>query len=124
LALQKFFEGFGLGNGPGKTIEQEPAFAAEAPGTFGNERQHGCVRYQLAAAHIIKRSVQGGRALAAVLTLGGSEDVAGREMAGAKIFAEQFGLGAFANARGAEQNQPTRFSFEIGLRITDRCSAT
>ena len=101
-------KGFRLGDRARKSVEQEPAAAADAAGALPDEIQHGLVGDEFAASHEFQGGHQRWTAFAIGEAFGGAEDVAGGKVAGAQPFAEQFRLGALAHARRTQQHQPEK----------------
>ena len=105
---QEFFEGPGLGNRAGETVQEEATFAAEATDAFGNQGQHCAVGNQFAAAHKLERRGQRGSQFARSGLFRSAKDVAGGQVASAHMVSEELGLSPFADARGAQQNKAPR----------------
>src|ERR1039458_3175098 len=125
LLLHDFGESLRLRDRARKSVEQEPAAAADATSALADEIEHGLVGDQVAAPHVAERGSQRRAALALGEAFGGAENVAGGKVAGAQPFAEQFGLGSLAHARRPEEHQTKktrwqrRENFALGRAALD-----
>jgi hypothetical protein len=100
FASENFLECGRLRDGPRETVEQKSAGTVQAADALSKHVEDDVVGHELAPTHVAKRLLHRGRQLAAAILLGGTENVAGREMAGAEVRREPLGLRAFADAGG------------------------
>jgi hypothetical protein len=97
---EKIVERLGLGDGPRKAVENEPASLAFAIDTLGDETDDERVRHELAPRHDVP-------CLATKLAAGGHrrpQHVAGGKLDQRPLFLEQIGLSSLARAGRAEQD--------------------
>jgi hypothetical protein len=53
VSREQLLERFGLGYGPGKTIQQKSSRTFEASHALGNQGEHGFIGDKLAASHVL-----------------------------------------------------------------------
>ena len=117
LVRQELGQRLGLGHGAGKTVQKEPAFAAQADGAFLDHGKHGFVRDEFALAHGVEGEVEGRAAFASGDGFRSTKDVPGGKLASAETCAEQLGLGALADAGGAEQDEVSGAGLDLGRNV-------
>jgi hypothetical protein len=109
--IEKIVERAGLRECTRETVEEETALAAEARGAFADHVPNGGVGDKRTAAHKIEGGKHGGRGRAISASMGGTEDIASGEMAGAELFMNELGLRPLAYAGGAEKNETPELSW-------------
>lgn len=106
LLLHQLFQGLGLAQRAGKSVEDETAAIEDAGAALAHHLPHGGVRHQFATTHILQCCLHR-RGLIAVFPLPrSSKDVSGREMASIQTPRQEFGLGTFAYTRRPQEDQP------------------
>jgi hypothetical protein len=123
LGLKHFVQRFCLGNGAGKSVQQETASAAKASSPLGYQSQDDFIGNQVSAGHAIQRSRHGRGAFTGVGSLDGAEYVACGQMAGANLGREQFGLGALADTGGPEKHQTAGIGLLHGRNVAPGLAA-
>ncbi|MCY1370720.1 hypothetical protein D9M69_578240 [compost metagenome] len=99
--------GVGLGNGAGKTVEQETVGAVRLGNAFLDQVDDEIVTDEAAGFHHgLGLYAQGGARLH-----GCAQHVTGGNLGDAVFLADERGLGAFASAGSAQQNQSHRCPF-------------
>lgn len=108
-------ERLGLSNGAGEAVEHEATAALQAVAPLLQQSQRDAVGDIFAAQGAGLRLSEGGAGRRGTAVVGATE-FAGRKGAGAEHGFEESGLGAFAGARRAEQNEAPR-TLHTGRRL-------